>query len=544
MPKKIEFARTVLLPLLLGCAPALFAFQAAPAATGSIEGRVVNSVSGDPVRRVELTLSPTRGKAKPVSAQSDENGRFAFRELAPGGYRLSGQKNGYLHFAFGARLNPEVGEILALAAGQSLKEILFKLPPNAVLSGTVLDQEGQPLPSIVVQALRSGYVAGRRQWFPAGSAQTNDRGEFRVSGLRAGRYLVGATDLNLTLALAGRGTEPLSDKPEQGYASTYYGNTPDLSRAAPLDLSTGDDRRGITIQLTKTATVRIRGKASGVPDGAVLLMLLLRKGARSGANANGGMAMVQQADSTFEIRNVTPGSYLLTSIVATSPTAPVGALPLEVGEQHLEGVEFHTDSGREVPGRVIVSGGDPAAASETHVMLMMVDYDWPAAPDAHPAADGRFTLKGIFPARYRLAVSDLPENAYIKSVRFAGRDVDETSFDVAGAGELEIALSTAGAHLEGLVRDADEKPLSGATVVLIPDPPRETRYATATSFEDGTFEIKGVAPGKYKVLAWRDLEPGAYRDPDFIKPFEAKAQAVALQENGRSKLTLQVVEEK
>lgn len=34
---------------------------------------------------------------------------------------------------------------------------------------------------------------------------------------------------------------------------------------------------------------------------------------------------------------------------------------------------------------------------------------------------------------------------------------------------------------------------------------------------------KAIAPGAYKLFAWEDVETGAYKDPEFLKAFEALA---------------------
>ena len=252
-------ARTAALVAAFLTAPGA-AFQANPEQKSSLEGRAVNAVSGDGVRRVSLTLLPVHGKGKEATATSDDNGRFTFRNVDPGAYQLSGERPGFSKQHHGARLNPNSGSVLALAAGQAMTGLVFKLAPDAIVSGSVLDQEGEPMPTLIVSALKYGYTAGKRQWTPVGAAQTNDRGEFRVAGLRPGRYAVIATDMNIGIGIAGVSKDTPSDKPETAYASTYYGNTVELSRAAPIDLRAGDDRRGTNIQMVKVATVRLSGK--------------------------------------------------------------------------------------------------------------------------------------------------------------------------------------------------------------------------------------------------------------------------------------------
>jgi hypothetical protein len=101
------------LPVLLFSGTLRVSAQA-PAQNGSIEGRVVNAVSGEGLRKVSLTLAAMRSKDQSVTAQTDENGRFAFRDLAPGGYRLSGQRNGFQSQEYGWRRNPASGAVLAV----------------------------------------------------------------------------------------------------------------------------------------------------------------------------------------------------------------------------------------------------------------------------------------------------------------------------------------------------------------------------------------------------------------------------------------------
>jgi hypothetical protein len=99
-----------LLACLLGMLVSLQAGQAPAAADKpkdekcSIEGRVVNSVTGEAVRRVSLRLrlvSPSAGSTsgftlmESIAAESDESGGFAFRDLNCGRYNLGASRTGF-----------------------------------------------------------------------------------------------------------------------------------------------------------------------------------------------------------------------------------------------------------------------------------------------------------------------------------------------------------------------------------------------------------------------------------------------------------------
>jgi hypothetical protein len=59
--------------------------------------------------------------------------------------------------------------------------------------------------------------------------------------------------------------------------------------------------------------------------------------------------------------------------------------------------------------------------------------------------------------------------------------------------------------------------------------------------ENGSYSLKGVAPGDYKILAWENIEAGAYLDPEFLKRYEGMAENLSLKENDRKPVSLKVI---
>jgi hypothetical protein len=48
-------------------------------------------------------------------------------------------------------------------------------------------------------------------------------------------------------------------------------------------------------------------------------------------------------------------------------------------------------------------------------------------------------------------------------------------------------------------------------------------YHRASADDAGHFEFTGVTPGRYKLYAFEEMDPLAYEDPGFLKPFECSA---------------------
>src|ERR1035441_5766757 len=79
--------------LLLGLFPPC---QSEPSAKCSLSGTVVDSVTGEPLNKVDLRLEPLNREATPVAVTtSDGDGRFEIVDLNQGDYRLIGNRSGY-----------------------------------------------------------------------------------------------------------------------------------------------------------------------------------------------------------------------------------------------------------------------------------------------------------------------------------------------------------------------------------------------------------------------------------------------------------------
>lgn len=109
---------------------------------------------------------------------------------------------------------------------------------------------------------------------------------------------------------------------------------------------------------------------------------------------------------------------------------------------------------------------------------------------------------------------------------------------VASQGGLEMVASSRGAGVQGAVLDVDGLPMAGVSVALVPESTRREQfhlYKTASTDQYGHFELRGIAPGEYKLFSWEEVKADAWQDPEFIKPFEQKANALRSMMMTRSK---------
>jgi hypothetical protein len=370
---------------------------------------------------------------------------------------------------------------------------------------------------------------------------------------------------------------------DSGYPLTYYPGTPDISRAGAVDLQPGAETRA-DFNLFKGEKYRIRGlaidAATGKPPRDASLSVSPRN-ASAGAPVDaffGALNGMMQGNTKynsdtgeFEVRDVAPGSYWLQAMVANFIPGPGGAtvtfssadanslanspfntaqIPVDVSGGDLAGLTLVVSHGISIPGRIRVEGLN---ANQNQPGLIMLSFQSTAgggsiasalAGNVKPAADGTFTIPRVTPGDYKLQVSGLSPNTYVKEARLEQSDaLQGVTIGDRVEGMLEIVLSQTPGQLDGTVLGADLKPVSGVQAVLVPERLRNRLdlYRTAITNPDGRFTIRDLPPGDYRVLVWEDIEPFAYFDPEVLKQYDALGKAVRIQEGASQTVEVRII---
>jgi protocatechuate 3,4-dioxygenase beta subunit len=546
--------------MVLAACGVMHAYQAAPV-TGSIEGQVMNLKAGAPLKKASVQLvmmNPGGGGGGgggvgrgPVPlrkvVETDAQGRFTFAGLDAGKYQLSAERQGFLRQNYGARKYSGAGTPVLVDEGQNVKAIVFQLSPQAVITGKVLDEDGEGVAGQPVRALRYVYRGGRRQWSAVGTVQTSDIGEFRLPNLEPGRYLVSSSapsgGLNRRQL---ESSEPLPSVPDMMYATTYYPSTTNASTAIPIDVGVGGELRGIDVRLLKTQVYRVRGRVAGNGVGgtggragaAVTATVTLT--ARDGVPGSPITGAALGPEGQFELRNVPPGQYTAMAQSRGGGQEFIATQPVDVVGNHVEGLVLTMVAGGEVQGSVkVVDATAPPELKNLSVMLRPVGFAGSAPPRVRVGEDLNFTLKSVPPVRYAVTVTGVPETCYVQSVKYGGSEVTDAGVEMTNGGVLEVTVSAAAAQVDAVVVDKDGKAGWHAVVALIPQDGGLTVVQTAD--ENGMLSFKGLKPGDYRLLAWDDVEAGAPYDPDFLKPFEALSKSVKLEAAGHEAVSLKAI---
>lgn len=532
--------------------------QAAPAAPnatppkGSIEGQVFNLATGAPLKKATVRLTGLRMLSMSAK-ETDEQGRFTFTGLGAGQYELAAERQGFLQQNYGAHRYATAGRPIGLAQDQQVTDIVIKLTPQSVIAGKVLDEDGDPVANVQVRAFRMAYRDGKRQWSPVASGQASDIGEYRIPGLDPGSYLVGTSTRNQASNMMQTASgdplgHPLPDAPEMVYAATYYPSTLDSGTAVPVDVPQGQEVHGFDIRLRKTQVFRVRGNLANVTDGRASVMVMLTP-------KDGGQPPVSQSpaiapDYRFELRGVTPGSYVLYAQPGNPGQPSVAFQDVLVSGNHVDGVVLTLAPGNDVQGTVKIEDATAPVNVANLSVGLRTNTVIPVSAGGGPVAgasrvtvgsDLKFTLKNVAPLHYTVSVLGAPDNCFVKSIRFGGEEVPEDGIDIASGGDMEITLSATAGEVDAAVVDQDSVLVAGAIVALIPVDGPSAAIQVRTGNEYGAVAFKGLKPGEYRLIAWEDIPQGAWLDPAFRKLFEGRGESVKVESGARQAIPLTVI---
>src|SRR5262249_12406723 len=137
-----------------------------------------------------------------------------------------------------------------------------RVAPQAIISGRVLDEYGDPFMDVFVKAIPVAPEKILDYWEPP--FFTNDRGEFRVS-VQPGQYYILATSA-LPLLDGRTHTYKRANTAESTYLDTYYPNATDTDSATPVAAKAGREASGLEIRMARTPVLKISGVVTGTTD--------------------------------------------------------------------------------------------------------------------------------------------------------------------------------------------------------------------------------------------------------------------------------------
>ena len=492
---------------------------------------------------LEFTPGKALGRAK-----TGADGAFRFSPEELGNYYVRVTREGYVN---AGRMSTSA--TVGLTESRPTREIEFTLARPARITGQLMDEEtGQPIQGRVVDVGQDYYTRGRRLPMGGGRAVTDRSGRFS-SEVTPGDYLV----------RIGPGSGRLMEKfseddlglTDLDYPESFWSGGLDEDSAPAVPVPSGGWLELGLLQVKKKPFYRAH---------ISLLGAVCEQGDRVSVTVTRvppkwwqGVGVVP-CSSEILIRGFAPGSYRVGVWIVGQPgtkgRAVLGVADLQVVDRNVDAPVLMTDGVR-VAGRILASEGALKPPLEKIRVSLLPEFRPTAgAIDsvASPDATGHFALENMPVAEHRLRISGIPAGFYVKEVRYNGLalrgnpseqtlELDRSAPDHA----LEIEVDDKPAFLSGTVADRGH-PVNRPYVVLsrwpLSVPSALWPVPSATGDEDGKFQVAGLAPGEYRVLAVSSACSAELEKPNLLERLLARARKVELGPRGSVQVSLELTE--
>jgi hypothetical protein len=505
-----------------------------------ISGKVVNAATGEPVIEAKVTVEEAGGRGSGRSVYSDDSGQFLFDPVPPGKYRLTAAARGFPSQAF----EQHGAYFTAIAVGPRLmsEDLVFRLQPAAAITGRVTDDFGEPVREGQVLLFEEILDNGRWRTIGPNKHSLDSLGSFRFGNLHRGRYFLAlsakpwyaAGEGSMASCSAEEG-EPLLDV---AYPFEYYSGAAEAAAASPIVLQPGD-QFPVTFTLHALPAVSLRVQLSSTEGGfsyrGVRLSRLLLGGYEQPVETPQREFSSRRGlpPEAVEFSGLAPGRYLLHAEAA--------------GARLAEEIEVVADTEvrvQDVPAQVAVSGfvkWEEAEAPPSSAMIGLAERGAGRAMYAAIEAGGHFEFaQRVRPGRYDVFLSGAAGFA-LGSVSATGAKADGQMVQIGDSGPvlLNIGATRPAGRIDGIAVE-DERPLSGAMVLLAPQRPDAgaDSYALEQSDSDGTFALENILPGDYTLVAIKDGWGLEWTDPAALRPYLTRGQKIRIRAGSRHSVRL------
>lgn len=540
-----------------------------PATPYRITGTVVNAVDQSVVSgcRVAVALvvrgNFTRRQASgdPDSAHCDEHGHFSVPLPSMGSWRLTASARGFITEDYDE--HESFTTAIVLTAAQPTMDIQFRIHPEGTITGTVVDEVGEPVRTAQV-SLQSVPAAGPDGVRPPSrmrsSKRTDDRGVYEFTGVSPGAYriMVQAQPWYATSQPRSQSSDTASVDPslDFAYPLTWFPGVDDLSFAETMTLQAGETRQA-DFHLAPIPSAHLliappAGSAStnGRPVGIFPMVQRVVPGSSSLAPLP--IVVQNDAQGQIDVGGLAPGTYRV-SIAGQNQQSSSSVVEVTAGSVRT------LDSGvssAEAKVSIVFDGISDADMESAPVDVRLVDSAGGIGVSPAVMPDGGLTevrrvgrrnsrtdrSMEVLPGRYEVVLQGRP-NVYLtgitaKGAEAAGRFVTLS----AGASTLTLHVASGRASISG-VATFQGKPSVGAMVMLVPTT-IEDRNALRVLIRDqtntdGSFDLDDVIPGQYILVAIDHGWHINWNDPSTLRSYLTQGVPVELTSGANLKQSIE-----
>ncbi|WP_270182938.1 carboxypeptidase regulatory-like domain-containing protein [Alkalihalobacillus sp. CinArs1] len=409
---------------------------------GSITGTIVDADTNTRLVGAEVTAFFAQDLVPIATATTNGLGEYTISGLVPGTYTIVANAVGYTENSTGSTVSANATTLTNLS--------LTGIP--ASLSGTVLDENGQPLKNAVVKIIDVNGVV-------IGTSAVDENGNYSIGGLKPGTYRI--------LASA-----PGTSAPDVGSASTGVSLVAEQNRVVNFVLRLNPGR--------------ISGMVFDEVTGNPVV----------GANVNildsNGLVIATTATTTggsYLVGGLEAGSYTVSATKASYARKTAGAI-VEPDQTTTVDLFLKRTTGS-IFGKLQDETGHQIISDTVGVRLL--DEKGLLLQSTVASPECEFSFSDLAPGQYLVSISANGYQSKVVPVTVVGGEVSE----------LTITLFRNAGIITGTVTNMDTgNGIAGATI-QIKDAANIT-LANGVTNEDGSFTVQNIPPGSQVVTASRD----------------------------------------
>jgi hypothetical protein len=436
---------------------------------------------------------------------------------------------GFLCFKPGYGPNSRPLHDVILGPGEIADDVEIELSPPGVISGRVLDAEGNPLPGIKVQAEQPRRLYRNARIERRGDAMTDDRGDYRIWGLPAGRYYVRAGEERPGTSLA--------------YTPAYFPSAMDLEASGQVRLDWGSEAGGVDIRLAPAAPTVLRGVLRNSVTGEAVgrrMIRIVRRGSRFDRSV---LTPTTRADGSFQVDGLPPGPYRL--LAQDRESQLFARVDVQLVEDPAVTAILDLAPGVEVSGVARMERPsvqrlrDAPRSAYSRVQLTNRDVGALGGGEAELDSDGNFVIKYVAPGNHQIGTTCRLDGGYVVRASVGGRELPNLRVPVSSGvptKELEIWCSSKTGKLRWTIRPApdaspyDRLPQLRLWLRPIDDSPWNfiNPYGVYGSGHPGAYPGLSVRPGRHMVYAISSLLEINWDDPQVVQALAPYGQTVEI----------------
>jgi len=495
--------------------------------TATITGKVTIKNKGAPGIAVALRNNQdSHRQTSNYRAVTNDDGEYRITDVPVGSYQIRTVAPAFV--ASGDRY----GRQLIVNKGETIEHIDFTLVPGGVITGKVTDTDGRPV--IEIEVFVVPLEARERAW-QGESVLTDDRGVYRIFGLAAGTYRIGA-GRDDGGAFYGRS--------HVSYKRTYYPAAAELAQATPIDVAEGSEATNIDVTLnrpltTYTVSGRIVNATTGQPVPNLGYGVTYYHDANSTSSWDNGAVSNERGEFKFE--GLLPGKYSVSVSASKDSNWRADPIRFEVRDQDVGDLVIKASAASSVSGVLVIEGTTDKelltqlARTGLSVSVSRSSDDVQSSGSSTIAADGRFWITGLQSGLVTFSVSN---SEHFRLVRVEQNGVMQPRGVELKDGQqlegLKVVVQYANASLRGAIEiENGPLPENGQLTVALRTPGSLDRGFGGAARVDarGQFLIEGLVPGNY-VLNVGAYIPGS--PPTFVK----KSQDVVVTAGAANNVTV------